>query len=89
VSAATDARRPGPTATSTRGYLAHQLGQALTAHRERTGLSQRAQARALGVAGNTLRELEQGLANPTLGRIEDVAAALGLTVELRVRRARP
>lgn len=72
----------------TGGYLARQLGEGLTAARERTGRSQRAQARELGIAGPTLRELELGLANPTLGRIEDLASALELDVELRIRHRR-
>jgi transcriptional regulator with XRE-family HTH domain len=74
------------TPSSPRGYLATQLGNALTLHRQHSGLSQRAQAKALGIAGNTLRELELGLANPTLARVEDLAAALGLKVELKVTR---
>lgn len=68
-----------------RGYLARQLGDALTGARDRAGKSQRAQARDLGIAGNTLRELELGLANPTLGRIEDLAEGLDLDVELKVK----
>ena len=71
-----------------RGYLAQQLGKGITAARERSGLSQRAQAKALGIAGTTLRELELGLANPTLGRIEDLADGLDLDVELKVKRGR-
>lgn len=67
-----------------RGYLATQLGAGLV--KARGALSQRAQAKALGIAGNTLRELELGLANPTLARIEELADALGLKVELRVTR---
>jgi transcriptional regulator with XRE-family HTH domain len=72
--------------TPDRGYLATQLGNALTLHRSNASLSQRAQAKALGIAGNTLRELELGLANPTLARIEELAEALGLKVELKVTR---
>lgn len=67
---------------SPRGYLARQLGAALTAKREAAGLSQRAQAKRLGMANNTLRELELGLANPTLARIEELAANADLDVEL-------
>lgn len=74
-----------PTATEP-GYLARQLGAGLTEARERAGKSQRAQAKELGIAGNTLRELELGEANPTLRRIEELADGLGVTVELRVRR---
>lgn len=69
-----------------RGYLATQLGAGLVAARDRAGLSQRAQAKALGVAGTTLRELELGLANPTLARIEELADSLDVTVELKVTR---
>lgn len=68
-----------------RGYLASQLGAGLEAARERASLSQRAQAKELGIAGNTLRELELGLANPTLARIEDLADDLDLVVELKVK----
>lgn len=70
------------------GYLARHLGEALTRVREAAGKSQRGQADELGVAHNTLRELEQGLANPTLARIESIAAALGLRVKLVVTRGR-
>lgn len=75
-----------PTATTRRGYLAAQFGAALTRAREAAGLSQRAQARALGIAGNTLRELEEGDANPTLSRIENLAEGLNLDVTLTVKR---
>lgn len=68
--------------TTDHGYLARQLGDALVARRERLGLSQRAQARELGIAGNTYRELELGLANPTLARIEQLAKDLDLDLEL-------
>lgn len=74
--------------TPERGYLAHQLGEGIAKARDAAGLSQRAQAKALGVAGNTLRELELGLANPTLARVEEVAEGLGLKVVLKVTKAR-
>lgn len=67
-----------------RGYLAEQLGTGLVKARDAAGLSQRAQAKAIGIAGNTLRELELGIANPTLARIEELAESLDLTVELKV-----
>ena len=72
-----------------RGYLAEQLGNGLVKARDTAGLSQRAQAKAIGIAGNTLRELELGIANPTLGRIEELAEALDLRVELKVTRRKP
>lgn len=70
--------------------IADQLGNALVGARERAGKSRRQVAAELSVAPNTLRELELGLANPTLRRVEDVAAALGLELELRAspRKAR-
>lgn len=71
-----------------RGYLAHQFGEGITRARQQAGKSQRAQARDLGVAGNTLRELELGLANPTLSRIEELAEELDLNVRLTVTRRR-
>ncbi len=60
--------------------LAAQLGDQLTAHRGDT--SQRAQARHLGITPATLRELEHGNANPTLARVQRLADALDLDVEL-------
>lgn len=76
------------TTDTPRGYLATQLGEGLVKARDAAGLSQRAQAKELGIAGNTLRELELGIANPTLGRIEELADAMGLSVELKVTRRR-
>lgn len=70
------------------GYLARQLGEGLVKAREGAGKSQRGQAEELGIAHNTLRELEQGLANPTLARIESIAAAMGLRIKLVVTRGR-
>lgn len=70
------------------GYLARQLGTALAKLRTDAGKSQRGQAEELGIAHNTLRELELGLANPTLARIEDLAAKLGLRVKLTITRRR-
>lgn len=79
-------RDAAPEVTAERGYLAAQLGEGLT--RARGEKSQRAQARDLGIANNTLRELEKGLANPTLGRVEELADSLGLNVRLTVTRRR-
>lgn len=64
--------------------LAHQLGHGLRSIREARGKSQRGQATELGIAGNTLRELEDGTANPTLGRIEALTDELGLKVTITV-----
>jgi DNA-binding XRE family transcriptional regulator len=67
------------------GYLADQLAKGLVASRERAGKSRRAFADEHGVSHMTLRELEVGLANPTLKRVEEVAAMYGAEVELRIR----
>lgn len=76
------------------GYLADQLAKGLVSARERAGLSRRAFAEAHHVSHMTLRELEVGLANPTLKRVEEVAAMYGAKVELRIvlprqRKAKP
>lgn len=64
-----------------RGYLAAQFGEQLTA--QRGDRSQRAYAETvLGIAPMTLRELETGVANPTLGRIERIAEAADLIVTI-------
>lgn len=54
--------------------LAARTGALLLAHRESLGISRRALAERHGLAPNTLREVELGLANPTLRRIEVLAA---------------
>lgn len=69
---------------SARGYLAQQLGDGLTKARERAGKAQREAARDAGMAQASLREVELGLANPTLDRIERLADELGVDVELTV-----
>ena len=71
-----------------RGYLADQLGAARVAAREASGLSRRQLADQVGVTHITLRELEEGLANPTLKRVEETAALYGLEVTFRTRKAR-
>lgn len=66
--------------TAPHGYLAQQFGRVLV---ETRGDESRRQAAArLGVSPNTLRELELGLANPTLKRVEEWASAQGLTAAL-------
>ncbi len=67
-----------------RGYLAQQLGDGMAKAREDAGTPQRKAARDANMAQATLREVELGLANPTLARIEKLADALGLDIELTV-----
>lgn len=68
--------------------LAAQVGAQLTAAREASGKSRRAFAAELGVADTTLLALEHGRANPTLRRLEDVAASYGLELTVEARPAR-
>lgn len=70
------------------GALATALGTALETAREASGKSRRALAEEAGLSHVTLRELEEGLANPTLKRVEETAALYGLEVVLTVRKAR-
>ena len=72
------------TRSRTRVPLTEQLGAGLRRVREARGRSQRGQAADLGIAGNTLRELEEGTANPTLDRIERLADDLGVEVTITV-----
>jgi transcriptional regulator with XRE-family HTH domain len=62
--------------------LAEQAGILLADFRLAAGFSRRDMARKLGVADTTLLELEAGRANPTVGRLEKVAKAYGIELEL-------
>ena len=56
--------------------LHHAFGQALRRQRKAKGLSQEA---FTGVSSRTyLSEMERGLKNPTLDKIEDLAATMGI-----------
>lgn len=65
--------------------LAQDVGRHLEAHRERLGQSRRELARKLGVSDVTLLELERGTGNPTLERVEKVAADYGLTFSISAK----
>jgi len=43
-------------------------------------------ARALGVTASAVSQWEKGLCNPTTGRLRDVAAVLGCTVDDLLRK---
>jgi transcriptional regulator with XRE-family HTH domain len=62
--------------------LAADLGRILTQHREANGLSRKALADRHGLAANTLREVELGQANPTIGRIEELSRIYELDLML-------
>jgi transcriptional regulator with XRE-family HTH domain len=79
--------------------LAEQLAEILSSSRRSAGLSLRGLASRIEsdhpfaqpgahIAHTTLRELERGSSNPTLSRVEEMAAAYGLELELRVRKRR-
>lgn len=58
--------------------LAGEVGGILTRARTRRGLSRQELADELGVAPNTLGQVERGEANPTLAYLEGLGAAYGL-----------
>ena len=64
--------------------LAQQLGAALAESREAAGQSRRDLARELGTSDVHLLKYEHGTANPTLSKVEDLAAAYGVRVRLVV-----
>lgn len=69
-------------AQHTHGYLSVQLGEALIRARQAKNLTRRQKALQDSKAPNTLREVELGLANPTLRRVEELAQEAGLDVRL-------
>ena len=62
--------------------LAADIGVQLAAARTTAGTSRRALAAELGVADTTLLEVERGDANPTLRRLEELAAGYGVTITI-------
>jgi transcriptional regulator with XRE-family HTH domain len=66
--------------------LAKQLGDLLT--KARGTRSRRGMAADLGLAPATLISLEAGTINPTLARVEQMAAAYGIELELKAKRIR-
>lgn len=64
--------------------LAQQFGAILAKARSDSGRSLNAQARELGVAVPTLHTYEHGRANPTLDKVEDLAAQYGVQIEFRL-----
>lgn len=64
--------------------LAHQVGQDVRAARLDAGMTQADVARATGVQQAVISRLERGQGNPTLKLLQDIAAGLGKTLELRI-----
>lgn len=71
-----------------RPSLATQLGRHLAEERERQGVSRRKFADEHGVTNVTLLQYEHGKVNPTLAKVQELAAMYGLEVVLTVRRRR-
>lgn len=72
--------------TASRGTLAQQVGAELA--KARGARSLRDFAREHGLAVATIHELEQGHNNPTLARLERVAALYGVELRIVVEPAR-
>lgn len=69
--------------------LAQDLGAALEQARKDGGRSRRALAAELGCADTTLLGIESGRDNPTLRRVEELAAGYGVTVTITVTEQDP
>jgi transcriptional regulator with XRE-family HTH domain len=71
--------------------LSRQLGTALVTARGRRRLSRKRLAETVGLAPNTLGEVEHGTANPTLRRVEELADVYGVdvTITVKPRKDRP
>jgi ribosome-binding protein aMBF1 (putative translation factor) len=68
--------------------VAADLAMVLRTRRERAGHSQERIAEASGVSVQMVRRLEAGRANPTLGTLYSVAAALGTNMASLLAEAR-
>lgn len=62
------------------GRLAEEAGALLRAERERQGKTLRDMAAELGLSNPTLFHYESGQGNPTLGKLEEIAAGYGITL---------
>jgi transcriptional regulator with XRE-family HTH domain len=71
------------------GQVAKKLGQRVAEYRQQAGLTQGKLAEKVGVADETISRLERGAVTPSLERMEQVAAALGIELhelfQFRVR----
>jgi UDP-N-acetylglucosamine 1-carboxyvinyltransferase len=64
-------------AVESNSRLRFRFGKALRKARESSGISQAQLARTLGVSRGYIWQLEDGIKNLTLDRIETIAAAIG------------
>lgn len=66
--------------------LARRVARRIAAVRLSKGLTQEALARTLGIATKNLQRMESGRQNLTLGKIEEVASALGVDADTLLMR---
>jgi len=66
-----------------------RLGRQLAAARRAQRLSQKEVATRAGIDQADVSDLERGAANPTLSRLEAVATAVGMRLELTTKRISP
>lgn len=66
--------------------LSTVVGEQLTAARQAAGITRKRLAESNGQHPNTLREVELGEANPTLDRLEALAAMYGAEVTITIAR---
>jgi XRE family transcriptional regulator, regulator of sulfur utilization len=69
--------------------LARNLAQNIVALRERRGLSQAALAKLSQIPRSTIAHIESGSGNPSLANLSRLSAALQVSVEELLSRARP
>jgi transcriptional regulator with XRE-family HTH domain len=83
-----EARAEGPDAVAEMEALRthFRIGRQLAEARRAERLSQAQVAARAGIDQADVSDLERGAANPTLAKLEAVAATLGLHVDLRKRR---
>lgn len=67
--------------------LDRRIGEQIAEQRRRANMTQTAVARAAGRHRNTVLRLERGSFSPTIGVLQDICAALGLSVSELAARA--
>lgn len=65
---------------------AHRIGGQIRQARKRAGLTQTQLAAKAGITQSVLSRVESGNGNPTLSLLEDIAAALGMRMGVRLER---
>ncbi len=68
-------------------HIDHHLGEMLRQHRERIGLSVRTLAANAGFSPSFISQVENGLASPSIGSLEKIAACLSVTLSELFRHA--